>query len=162
MLARMTETTSERSRAKRANGKQSRALGPVLVSGNRLAKHFGCVRSYVETLAQQGVIERRADGLFDQDRARLAYITHLRSERTRSPRSTADAEHTAVKTEMLKLRLMEKRGQLCLQSDVDDLIHKIVGITITGLSGLEARCALPGDFVTRQNKGGPYTSCAKS
>ena len=52
---------------------------------------------------------------------------------------------------MLQLRLMEKRGQLCLQSDVDELVHKIVGVTLTGLSGLAARCAPPGNLVTRRN-----------
>ena len=62
--------------------------------------------------ARQGLIERRSDGLFDQDQSRVRYIAHLRSERSRSPRSTADAEHTAVKTEMLKLRLMEKHTDL--------------------------------------------------
>ena len=31
------------------------------------------------------------------------------------------------------------------------LIHKIVGATLTGLSGLAARCAPPGDLVTRRN-----------
>ena len=46
---------------------------------------------------------------------------------------------------------MEKRGQLCLQSDVDELVHKIIGVTLTGLSGLAARCAPPGDLVTRRN-----------
>jgi hypothetical protein len=34
---------------------------------------------------------------------------------------------------------------------VDDLIDKLVGVTIAGLSSLEARCAPPGDVVTRQN-----------
>jgi hypothetical protein len=118
MLAHMAETTAtpERSRAKRGNG--SKRLGPILVSGNRLAVHFGCVRSYVETLAQQGVIERRAvDGLFDMDQSRLRYIAHLRSERARSPRSTADAEHTAAKTEMLRLKLAVQRRELVRQSD---------------------------------------------
>ncbi len=51
-------------RPKRRNGAE---LGPVLISGNRLAAHFGISRQHVERLAAQGVVERRADGLFDQD-----------------------------------------------------------------------------------------------
>ena len=150
----MTETTTtlDQPRPKRSNGsRREKALGPELVSGNRLARHFGVVRQHVDRLAPQGVIERRPDGLFDQDQSRLKYFTHLRSEHRRSPRSTADAEHTRVKTEMLQLRLMEKRGQLCLQSDVDEPVRKIVGATLTWLSGLAARCAPPGDLVTRRN-----------
>ena len=150
MLAHMAETTAtpERSRAKRGNG--SKRLGPILVSGNRLAVHFGCVRSYVETLAQQGVIERRTvDGLFDMDQSRLRYIAHLRSERARSPRSTADAEHTAAKTEMLRLKLAVQRRELVRQSDVDDLISQIAGITLTALSSMPS-CAPVGDLATRR------------
>ena len=39
----MTEMTTmpEGPRPKRVNGKQDKKLGPVLVSGNRLAVHFG-------------------------------------------------------------------------------------------------------------------------
>jgi hypothetical protein len=36
--------------------------------------------------------------------------------------STADAAHVAVKTEMLQLRLMEKKRELVRRSDVDELI----------------------------------------
>jgi hypothetical protein len=142
-----TPTTTERPRAKR-NG--SKRLGPVLVSGNRLAVHFGCVRQYIDALAAQGVIERRAvDGLFDMDQSRLRYIKHLR-ERRPSARTEADAEHTAVKTEMLKLRLMERKGQLCLQSDVDALIDELVGIVLVAMSSMPARCAPRGDLATRR------------
>jgi hypothetical protein len=37
-------------------------------------------------LVQTGVIERRPDGLFDQDMGRWKYLTHLR-ERKSSPRA---------------------------------------------------------------------------
>ena len=127
-------------------------LRPALVSSARLAVHIGCTRQYIEQrLLPQGVVERNAQGLYDQDRSRLQSIEFLRSERERSPRTTADAEHVKAKTEMLRLQLMEKRRQVCLQSDVDELIHKIVGVTLTGLSSLPARCAPPGDLVTRRN-----------
>lgn len=96
MLARMAETTSERSRAKRANGR--RALGPVLVSGNRLARHFGVARSHVETLAQQGVIERNAQNLFDQDVSRrpgFAVSAHVRSADVRNIAARSTSTHSA-------------------------------------------------------------------
>jgi hypothetical protein len=123
-------------------------LGPVLVSSARLAVHIGCTRQYIEQwLVPFGVVERNAQNLFDQSLSRQRHIKHLRSERKRSPRTAADAEHTAVKTGMLNLRLMEKRGQLWPQ---EALIHRIVGATVTGLSSLPARCA-PHDPVTRKN-----------
>jgi len=76
----MTEVlTATDDRPKRRNGPAH-----VLVSGNKLAGHFGCSRQNVDQLTAQGVIERRAsDGLFDQDQSRLKYLTHLRSEQRR-------------------------------------------------------------------------------
>ena len=79
----MTLTTATPDRPKRRSGA---AHGAVLVSGSRLAAHFGCTRQNVDLLTRQGVIERRGDDLFDQDVSRLKYLTHLRSNR-RSSRS---------------------------------------------------------------------------
>jgi hypothetical protein len=144
----MTEVSVTDDRPKRGNG--AAAHNPVLVSGNKLAVHFGCSRQNVDQLAAQGVIERRSDGLFDQDASRLKYIARLRDEHRRSPRTQADADHVAVKTEMLKLRLMEKKRELVRQSDVDELIDTLCGITLTALSSMPARCAPRGDLATRR------------
>jgi hypothetical protein len=46
---------------------------PTLVSGGKLAAHFGVTRQHVDQLAQQGVLERRPDNLFDEDVSRLRY-----------------------------------------------------------------------------------------
>jgi hypothetical protein len=145
----MTET-APLERPRRANSKRDRALGPALVSGNCLARHFGVTRQHVQKLAHSGVIERGPGQLFDQEASRLRYLAHLRTERSRSPRSVADTEHTAIKTQMLKLKLMEKRAELCRQSDVDELIDQIVGITLTAMSSMPARCAPRGDLATRR------------
>jgi hypothetical protein len=73
----------------------------------------------------------------------------LRRERQQSPRAEADADHVKVKTEMLQLRLMEKKRELVLRADVDALIDQIAGITLTHLSGMAARCSR--DMVVRRN-----------
>ena len=66
--------------------------------------------------------ERRAiDGLFHMDQSRLRYLTHLRSEQRRSPRTAADAAHVEAKTQM-PIKLAEKRRELVRQSDVDELV----------------------------------------
>ena len=91
----VTMTTLDRPKAKRGKGA---AHGPVLVSGNKLAAHFGVVRQRIDQLTAEGVIERRAsDGLFDQYQSRLKYMTHLRAEHRRSPRAAADAEFASAK-----------------------------------------------------------------
>jgi phage terminase Nu1 subunit (DNA packaging protein) len=115
-----------------------------------LAVHFECVRQHIDQLAAQGVIERRAvDGLFDMDQSRLRYLTHLRSEHRRSPRTAADAEHVKVKTEILQLKLAENRRDLVRQSDVDALIDDLGGVVLTALHSMPARCARRGLGVRR-------------
>ena len=98
----------------------------------------------------QHVIVRLPNGLFDQDDARLRYLRWLRDPERRSARTQADADFVKAKTEMLQLKLAEKRGELCRQSDVDTLIDQIVGITLTAMSSMPARCAPRGDLATRR------------
>ena len=131
-------TTPDRPKPKRSNGA---AHAAVLVSGYELARHFGCSRQNVDLLAQQGVIERRADGKFDQDVSRLKYLAHLRAERQRSPRAAADAEFTAAKAELIKVRIMEKKKVLMLVTDHEALVESMAGLFLTRLSGFPARCA---------------------
>ena len=69
--------------------------------------------------------------------------------RWRSPRSEVDADHVKVKTEMLQLRLMEKRRELVRRADVDAPIDEIAGTVLTHLSGMSARCSL--DMQVRRN-----------
>lgn len=118
------------------------------VSASALALHLDCSRTYIGKLEAEGVIQRQGDG-FPLDQSRVAYLRYLRRERQQSPRSEADADHIKVKTEMLQLRLMEKKRELVRQSDVDELIDQIAGITLTHLSGMAARCSR--DMVVRRN-----------
>ena len=74
-----------------------------------------------------------------------------RTERRQSPRTEADVDHVKVKTEMLQLRLMEKKRELVRRADVDALIDGIAGITLTALSSMPARCAPRGDLATRRS-----------
>ena len=88
-----------------------RSTKPATVSASALALHLDCSRTYIGKLEAEGVIQRQGDG-FPLDQSRVAYLRYLRRERQQSPRSEADADHVKVKTEMLQLRLMEKRREL--------------------------------------------------
>jgi hypothetical protein len=71
---------------------------------------------------------------FSLDQSRVAYLRYLRREHRRSQRAEADADHVKVKTEMLQLRLMEKKRELVRRADVDELIDGIAGVTLAALS----------------------------
>jgi hypothetical protein len=126
------------------------AKGSATVSASALALHLDCSRTYIAKLEAEGVIQRQGDG-FPLDQSRVAYLRYLRREHQRSPRTQADADHVKVKTEMLQLRLMEKKRELVRRADVDELIDGIAGVTLTALSSMPARCAPRGDLVIRRN-----------
>lgn len=105
-----------------------RSAKPATVSTSALARHLDCSRTYIGKLEAEGVIQRQGDG-FPLDQSRVAYLRYLRRERRQSPRSEADADHVKVKTEMLQLRLMEKKRELVRRADVDALIDGICGVT---------------------------------
>jgi hypothetical protein len=122
------------------NGK-ARADGVTLVSGNELSRHIGISRQAVDALAAQQVVVRRSDGLFDQDAARLGYIRHLRSERRGSARAQADAAFTAAKTKLIEMRVQEKQREMIPIDEAIETTDKIIGIVLTNMSGMAARCA---------------------
>jgi hypothetical protein len=108
----VTTTRNARPKPKRGNGS---VHSPVLVNTPKLARHFGVVSQNIDYLVQKGIIERRGDGLFDQDVSRLKYFDHLRSEHRRSP----DAKHAETKTALLQIRIEEKQ-QTLVKRDAHD------------------------------------------
>jgi hypothetical protein len=50
----------------------------------------------------------------------VAYLRFLQREHRHSARTQADADHVKVKTEMLQLRLMEKKRELVRREDVNE------------------------------------------
>ena len=142
----MTETVSNDRPPVAKPVSRPRSRRPV--SASALALHLDCSRAYVGKLEAEGVIQRQGGG-FPLDPSRVAYLRYLRRERRQSPRSEADADHVKAKTEMLQLRLMEKRCELVRRDDVDALIDQIAGTVLTHLSGIAARCSR--DMAVRRN-----------
>ncbi|WP_425115076.1 hypothetical protein [Bradyrhizobium sp.] len=133
---------------KRRGKSNGDARAPVLVTAGALATHLSCVRSYVAKLTDQGVLVRRADGRFDQDVNRARYISHLKEERKRSPRSEADTAFTAAKTRLIELRVKEKERSLIPLDEAVDHMERLIGLFLTNMSGMAARCA--SDLATRR------------
>ena len=118
-----------------------RVEGLELVSASAMAAHVGVERSYLDTLVGQGVIEKRADGLYDQTASRLRYFAHLRSERRKSPKSEADIAFQKAETEMLAIKIARQRGELVPLAVYEEMIDLIGGTVLTALSGWPARIA---------------------
>jgi hypothetical protein len=120
------------------------------VTATELGAHLALSRQRIGTLADvEHVIQRLPDGRFDQDDSRLRYLRWLRDPARRSARSEADAEHVKVKTELLRLRAMEKRRELVRREDVNELLDAIAGLVLTKLGCLPARVG-GADLVARR------------
>jgi hypothetical protein len=59
---------------------------------------------------------------------------------TTSPRAAADAEHASAKAALLRLRIAEKKRELIPQEEAASDMEQLIGLFLTGLSGLSARC----------------------
>jgi hypothetical protein len=119
------------------------AGGPVLVSAPALGLHLDLTGERIRQLAEDGIIERRPDGKFDQDDSRRRYLRWLHDPARRTVRSEAAADHLKAKTEMLQIKLAEKRRDLVRRDEANALLDMAVGITLTHLSAWPARIAGP-------------------
>ena len=120
------------------------------VTATQLGRHLDLSRQRVQQLVDEYVITRLPDGRFDQDDSRVRYLRwygipigdrygHKPMPSTSKP-----------KLKLLQLRLAEKRGELVRQTDVDAPIDELVGVTLTAMSSMPARCAPRGDLVVRR------------
>jgi hypothetical protein len=118
----MTEAATPDRVMKKLKRDKARMVADDIVTAYSLATHLGMSRQNVALLTANAVIGQRSDGCYDQIASRLKYIKHLREQHRRSPHVEADAKHAEAKTEMLQLRLMEKKRELVRRADVDALI----------------------------------------
>jgi hypothetical protein len=121
------------------NDRLPAANGAATVSASALALHLDCSRTYVGKLEAEGVIQRQGDG-FPLDQSRVAYLRYLRRERRQSPRSEADADFQRAKSELIRIRIAEKKRDLIPREEAAGDMEELIGLFLTGLSGLPARC----------------------
>src|SRR5262245_41230190 len=135
VMADVTTTIDVRQR------RRERRQQVATVTASALAAHLGLTRQRIATLADvEHVIERLPDGRFDQNACRLRYLNWLRDPARRSARSAADADFVRAKTQLLELRVGERRGALIPRERVDATIDALAAIVTTHLASLGARC----------------------
>jgi hypothetical protein len=131
----MTDVSIDR----RPVAKPMAANGSKPVSAAAMARHLDCTRAYIRKLEAEGVIQRQGDG-FPLDQSRVAYLRFLRRERRQSPRSEADADFQRAKTELIQIRIAEKKKVLMLATEHEAFVEEMVGLFLSRLSGFAARC----------------------
>jgi hypothetical protein len=136
----MTETvTIDRPSVAKPKRAKVERRGKATVSASALALHLDCSRTYIGKLEAEGVIQRQGDG-FPLDASRVAYLRFLRRERRQSPRGEADADFQRAKAELIRLRIAEKKRDLIPREQAAGDMEEMIGLFLTGLSSMPARC----------------------
>jgi hypothetical protein len=109
------------------------------VTASALGRHLDLSRQRIVQLSDEGVIERRADGRFDQDAARVAYLRWLRSEDRRAVRSEADGRLRDARTREVELRIAEREHRLIDMVEHEAVLAEVIGMVVAAMDGLPAR-----------------------
>jgi hypothetical protein len=113
---------------------------PKKVSATAMAAHLGLSRPYLDRLVADGTIAKDETGKFLLDETRHRYLRKLREMRRTSPAAEAHAQYQQAKARRLQLENARLESRLMEVDDHIAGVDEIVGIMLTGLSSLPARC----------------------
>jgi hypothetical protein len=130
------------SKTKPRQRQQPVARAVVGVSGRRLAQHLDLSLQRVTQLTKtEHVIERLPNGTYDQDDCRIRYLRWLRDAQRRAGRSKADADFTAAKAELIRLRIAEKTNTLMPTEIAVERMKLVIFTFINKLTSIGPRLA---------------------
>jgi len=117
--------------------KQPRAAGKT-VTATALAKHLDLSQQRITQLADERIIDRLPDRRFDQDACRIAYLRWLRAPERRMQRSKVDSDFVKAKTELIAIRVREKKRELMMTEEALADMEQLIGIVLTEMSSMPA------------------------
>ena len=117
--------------------KQPRAAGEA-VTATALGKHLDLTIQRIKQLANEGVIEQLSTGRYDQDACRIAYLRWLRAPERRMQRSKVDSDFVKAKTELIAIRVREKKRELMMTEEALADMEQLIGIVLTEMSSMPA------------------------
>ncbi len=120
----------------------------VIVNTDYLAKMFGVTRRYVNQLAKEGVLERRAPGRWPLETNVIKYIEFLRSgksdpegQESKSIYWEERAKHEAAKREMAELNLAKLKNQMHDAADVEMVMTNMLTVFRNRILGIPQKLA---------------------
>ena len=87
------------------------------------------------------VIERLPDGCFNLDDARVLYIRWLRDPERRTARSKVDSDFVKANTELIAIRVREKKRELMETSEAMEAMELLMRTVLVAMGGMAARIA---------------------
>jgi hypothetical protein len=123
-----------------ARSNQHQVAG-VIVGAKQLARHLDLTHPRIGQLAEEQVLERLPDGKFNLDAARVAYIRWLRDAERRTAKSKVDSDFVRAKTELIAIRVREKRRTLMETSEAMEMMEQMIGTVLTHMGSMPPRVA---------------------
>jgi hypothetical protein len=107
-------------------------------SASLCGAHLDLSRVRVVQLVEEGALPRNADGSFELDACRLAYIRYLRSEDRRGSKSAVQSRVQEARAREIELRTAREAGRLVPMESVTAAVADILGTYRFELSGVPA------------------------
>lgn len=123
-----------------ARSKQHQIAGDN-VGASKLARHLDLTHPRIHQLVDEHVLERLPNGKFDLDDSRVRYIRWLRAPERRAQKGEVDQAFTAAKTELISIRVQEKKRALIEREEALEVMDRAISTTLVALGGLAARVA---------------------
>jgi hypothetical protein len=150
MVADLMATAVAQSAPKRTKAERVHRVPDDIVTITSLARHLGCSRQNITHFTDQGIIQRRPDGHYDQSTCRLAYIAHLRTEYRKSPRAASEQELQKARTRLYQLKVQRAEGLLMETAECDEFVEELMGLVVAAVEGWPAR--ISGTDLTLRHK----------
>jgi phage terminase Nu1 subunit (DNA packaging protein) len=109
------------------------------INGAKLGEHLDMTGRRARQLAEEGVLRRGPDGLFDQTEARVTYIRWLRNGERLVSRSAAASRLQNARAREVELRTARDEHRLIDTDEAIACCDEIVGTYKSELAGLPAR-----------------------
>jgi hypothetical protein len=109
------------------------------VTATQLGRHLDLSRQRIRQLVDEHVIAQLPNGRFDQNDARIRYLRWLRDPERRSAKSEAERDFIRAKTELIDIRIREKRRDVMPTEMAIADMERLIDIVLTQMSGMGAR-----------------------
>jgi hypothetical protein len=107
-------------------------------TASEVARHLDVSAQRVGVMVNEGILKRSADGRFDLDACRVAYIRWLRAAPQRHARSGASTRAQELKVQKLELDLAREHGRLIEIEEVEAAVQDILSTYVAELRGVPA------------------------
>jgi hypothetical protein len=105
-----------------------------------LAKHLDLTVRRVRQLVSEGILPRRANGTFHQDKCRTIYIRYLRAEGRRSKDSDAKTRAQEARTKRIEMQVRREEGETVDLAETEVIFEDVLGTYRAELAGVPASC----------------------